>query len=156
VSREPLEVPRDEGKPDRVRAGASARRQAAREAFDAMRDELFAVCLHLGGDVDTADEALAATFAFVVAAAGFRAEIPFASWVHRAAIVRTLKARARRGATPPQAPAEERVASALFAVDSLSPARVAEIMGVSEEAAWARLAAARRRTAKRGAARRSG
>ena len=155
---------------------ASARAAAFDDLFAALREQVFAVCLHVTGNAADADDALQETFLAVHAGLSrFRAESRLSTWVHRIAIRSAIRVRARRrpaddvhavdpparGADPVASreladrlasamnglTAEHRVVISLFAVDELSHAQIAEILGVPEGTVWSRLHAARKRLA---------
>jgi RNA polymerase sigma-70 factor (ECF subfamily) len=116
--------------------------------FLALREPVFALCLHLTGRSDDAEEALRDAFRAVRGGlAGFRGESRLATWVFRIALRASLQTRARRPgvAAGPLArlPAGPRAVLALFAIDGLSPVEVADVLGVPEGTAWSRLHSAR-------------
>ena len=154
----------------------STRAAAFDDLFAALREQVFAVCLHVTGNAADADDALQETFLAVHAGlAKFRGEAQLSTWVHRIAIRTSIRVRARRrpaadvheidppsGAPDPvlageladriaaamnRLSAEHRVVISLFAVDELSHAQIAEILGVPEGTVWSRLHAARKRLA---------
>jgi len=154
----------------------ATRAAAFDELFVALREQVFAVCFHVTGNAADADDALQETFLAVHAGlAKFRGESRLSTWVHRIAISAAIRVRARRrpaadvhevdpparGADPVLASelatriaaamerlsAEHRVVISLFAVDELSHAQIAEILGVPEGTVWSRLHAARKRLA---------
>jgi len=155
---------------------AATRRAAFDELFVALREQVFAVCLHVTGNAADADDALQETFVAVhEGLAGFRGDSRLSTWVHRIAIRAAIRVRARRrpaadvhDVDPPargvdavlageladrlaaamnRLSAEHRVVISLFAVDELSHAQIAEILGVPEGTVWSRLHAARKRLA---------
>lgn len=159
----------------RVRA-TSTRAAAFDDLFAALREQVFAVCFHVTGNAADADDALQETFLAVHAALPkFRGESRLSTWVHRIAIRSSIRVRARRRPAadvhevdpPARGPdsvetrelgerisaamnrlsAEHRVVISLFAVDELSHAQIAEILGVPEGTVWSRLHAARKRLA---------
>lgn len=159
----------------RVRARAT-RAAAFDELIAALREQVFAVCFHVTGNAADADDALQETFLAVHAGLPrFRGESRISTWVHRIAIRSAIRVRARRRPTadvhevdpPARGPdivesrelgeriaaamgrlsAEHRVVISLFAVDELSHAQIAEILGVPEGTVWSRLHAARKRLA---------
>ena len=155
---------------------ARTRDAAFDDLFAALRDQVFAVCLHVTGNSADADDALQETFLAVHAGLPrFRGESRLSTWVHRIAIRAAIRVRARRrpaadvhAVDPPargpdpvlagelaerlaaamdRLPAEHRVVISLFAVDELPHAQIAEILGVPEGTVWSRLHAARKRLA---------
>jgi RNA polymerase sigma-70 factor (ECF subfamily) len=117
-------------------------------AFLALREPVFALCLHLTGRSDDAEDALRDAFRAVRGGlAGFRGESRLSNWVFRIALRASLQTRARRSgvAAGPLArlPAGPRAVLALFAIDGLSPVEVADVLGVPEGTAWSRLHTAR-------------
>lgn len=159
----------------RLRAGPS-REVAFEELVRALREQLFAVCLHITGSAADADDALQDAFLSVhLALPAFRAEARLATWVHRIAIRAALRVRARRRPSAevdaqwpaaPQGdssdggeldrrlaraldrlPAEQRVVLSLFAVEGLPHAQIAEILGLPLGTIWSRLHVARKRLA---------
>lgn len=154
----------------------ATRASAFDELFASLREQVFAVCLHVTGNAADADDALQETFLAVHAGlARFRGEARLSTWVHRIAIRASIRVRARRrpaadvhAVDPPargpdpvlageladriaaamnRLSAEHRVVISLFAVDELSHAQIAEILGVPEGTVWSRLHAARKRLA---------
>lgn len=158
---------------DRSRDRAT-REAAFDELFASLREQVFAVCLHVTGNAADADDALQETFLAVHAGlAKFRGEARLSTWVHRIAIRASIRVRARRRPAadvhevdpPARGPdpvasremgeriaaamnrlsAEHRVVISLFAVDELGHAQIAEILGIPEGTVWSRLHAARKR-----------
>lgn len=154
----------------------STRAAAFDDLFAALREQVFAVCLHVTGNAADADDALQETFLAVHAGlAKFRGESRLSTWIHRIAIRSAIRVRARRRPAddvhavdpPARGPdpvlagelagrvaaameslsAEHRVIISLFAVDGLAHAEIAEILGVPEGTVWSRLHAARKRLA---------
>lgn len=171
----PLDAAGDAALLARVR-DSSTRAAAFDDLFAALREQVFAVCLHVTGNAADADDALQETFLAVHAALPrFRGASRLSTWVHRIAIRAAIRVRARRrpaadvhevdpparGADPVASreladrlasamnrlSAEHRVVISLFAVDELSHAQIAEILGVPEGTVWSRLHAARKRLA---------
>jgi RNA polymerase sigma-70 factor (ECF subfamily) len=159
----------------RARDGAT-RGDAFDEIFATLREQVFAVCLHVTGNAADADDALQETFLAVHAGLPrFRGESRISTWVHRIAIRAAIRIRSRRRAAadvheadpPSRGPdpviarelqrrvadamdrlsADHRVVISLFAVDELKHAQIAEILGVPEGTVWSRLHAARKRLA---------
>jgi len=160
-----------------VRGGAAARAAAFEALFRALREPVLALCLHLTGRRADAEDALQETFLSVHRALpAFRGEAGLATWVFRIALRVGLQARARRrdhaaldgehpapgGGEPAlqareearrlqaavaSLPAEHRAVLALFALEGLGHAAIAEILGIPEGTVWSRLHAARRRLA---------
>ncbi len=155
---------------------AATRETAFDELFTALREQVFAVCLHVTGNRADAEDALQETFLAVHAGLPrFRGDSRLATWVHRIAIRSALRIRARRrvaldihDADPPargpdpvlaselatrlaaamdRLAAEHRVVISLFAVDGLRHTQIAEILGVPVGTVWSRLHAARKRLA---------
>ncbi len=156
--------------------GSATRRAAFDDLFVALREQVFAVCLHVTGNAADADDALQETFLAVHAGlANFRGEARLSTWVHRIAIRASIRVRARRRPAadvhevdPPardvdavamrelgeriaaamnRLSAEHRVVLSLFAVEELPHAQIAEILGVPEGTVWSRLHAAKKRLA---------
>jgi RNA polymerase sigma-70 factor (ECF subfamily) len=154
----------------------SSREEAFDELVRDLRTQLFAVCLHVTGSASDADDALQETLlAMHTGLPGFRGESSLSTWAHRIAIRCALRLRARRAepaaldehfpaqrgpdtllaaefgeqlaAALQRLPAEHRVVLSLFAVDGLSHAQIAEILGLPEGTVWSRLHAARKRLA---------
>jgi RNA polymerase sigma-70 factor (ECF subfamily) len=144
----------------RVRDRAT-RDAAFDELFAALREQVFAVCLHVTGNAADADDALQETFLAVHAALPkFRGDSRLSTWVHRIAIRASIRVRARhrpaadvhdvdppaRGPDPVASrelgeriaaamnrlSAEHRVVLSLFAVEELPHGQIAEILGVPE------------------------
>lgn len=159
----------------RLRTG-STREEAFSELVQDLRKQLFAVCLHITGSASDADDALQETLlAMHTGLPGFRGESGLSTWAHRIAIRCALRMRARRArpaaldehfpakraadtllaaefderlsAAMQRLTAEHRVVLSLFAVDGLSHAQIAEILGLPEGTVWSRLHAARKRLA---------
>ena len=146
------------------------------EVFTALREQVFGVCLHVTGNAADADDALQETFVAVHAGLPrFRGESKVSTWVHRIAIRAAIRVRSARRvvtdvheADPPsrdsdpvlarelglrvaaameRLSADHRVVISLFAVDGISHAQIAEILGVPEGTVWSRLHNARKRLA---------
>jgi RNA polymerase sigma-70 factor (ECF subfamily) len=131
-----------------AKAGGPSGAAAFDRAFLALREPVFALCLHLTGRSDDAEEALRDAFRAVRGGlAGFRGESRLSTWVLRVALRASLQTRARRrvvAAGPlSRLPAGPRAVLALFAIDGLSPDEVADVLGVPESDAWSRLHSAR-------------
>jgi RNA polymerase sigma-70 factor (ECF subfamily) len=170
-----LEPEREAALLARARDGAT-RDAAFDDLFAALREQVFAVCLHVTGNAADADDALQETFLAVHAGLPrFRGESRLATWVHRIAVRAAIRARSRqratvdvheeepaaRGSDPVLAgefatrlaaamdrlSAEHRVVISLFAADGLKHAEIADILGVPEGTVWSRLHAARKRLA---------
>ncbi len=156
---------------DRATRGA-----AFDELFAALREQVFAVCLHVTGNAADADDALQETFLAVHdGLAKVRGDSRLSTWVHRIAIRAAIRVRARRRPAadvhevdpPARGPdavetrelgeriaaamnrlsAEHRVVLSLFAIDELPHGQIAEILGVPEGTVWSRLHAAKKRLA---------
>lgn len=66
------------------------------ELFAALREQVFAVCLHVTGNTADADDALQETFLAVHAGLpGFRGEARLSTWVHRIAVRAAIRSRSR-------------------------------------------------------------
>ncbi|MBI5431465.1 MAG: RNA polymerase sigma factor [Planctomycetes bacterium] len=157
----------------RVRSEAT-RAAAFDELFIALRKQVFGVCLHITGNTADADDALQETFMAVSAGLPrFRGDSRLSTWVHRIAICAAIRVVSRRrdaadvhDVDPPsrggdpvlaselaaqiaramdQLSADHRVVLSLFAVDELSHAQIAEILGIPEGTVWSRLHCARKR-----------
>jgi RNA polymerase sigma-70 factor (ECF subfamily) len=131
-----------------ARDGGPSSDAAFDRAFLALREPVFALCFHLTGRSDDAEEALRDAFRAVRGGlSGFRGESRFSAWVFRVAIRASLQTRARRAgiAAGPlsRLPAGPRAVLALFAIDGLSPVEVADVLGVPETDVWSRLRSAR-------------
>ena len=155
---------------------AATRDEAFDEIFATLRDQVFAVCLHVTGNATDADDALQETFLAVHSGLlGFRGDSRLSTWVHRIAIRSAVRVRARhrtaadvheldppaRGPDPvlvgefaarlasamERLSMEHRLVVSLFAVDGLKHAQIADIRGVPEGTVWSRLHAARKRLA---------
>jgi DNA-directed RNA polymerase specialized sigma24 family protein len=131
-----------------AREGGASGEAAFDRAFLALREPVFALCLHLTGRSDDAEEALRDAFRAVrEGLASFRGESRPSTWVLRIALRASLQTRARRpgGAEGALArlPAGPRAVLALFAIDGLSPGEVADVLGVPESDVWSRLHSAR-------------
>jgi RNA polymerase sigma-70 factor (ECF subfamily) len=156
---------------------AATRAAAFEEVFAALREQVLAVCINVTGNTADADDALQETFLAVHAGLPkFRGDARISTWVHRIAIRASIRVRSRRRATadvhevdPPahgsdpvlagelsrridaamqRISVDHRVVLSLFAVDGLSHAQIAEILGVPEGTVWSRLHAARKRLAR--------
>jgi RNA polymerase sigma-70 factor (ECF subfamily) len=154
----------------------TTRAAAFDELFAALREQVFAVCLHVTGNAADADDALQETFLAVHAGLPrFRGEARLSTWVHRIAIRSAIRVRSRRrpaddvhAVDPParepdpvltgelgarlaaameRLSADHRVVISLFAVEELPHAQIAEILGIPEGTVWSRLHAARKRLA---------
>ena len=150
------------------------------DLYASLREQVFAVCLHVTGNVADADDALQETFLAVHAGLSrFRGESQPSTWVHRIAIRCALRVRSRRRPAqdvhaidpPARGPdpvlagelaervaaamerlsADHRVVISLFAADGLAHAQIAEILGVPQGTVWSRLHAARSRGSGRSA-----
>jgi RNA polymerase sigma-70 factor (ECF subfamily) len=131
-----------------ARGGGASCDAAFNRVFLALREPVFALCLHLTGRSDDAEEALRDAFRAVRGGlAGFRGESRLSTWVLRVALRASLQTRARRRVVEAgplaRLPAGPRAVLALFAIDGLSPVEVADVLGVPEGAAWSRLHSAR-------------
>jgi RNA polymerase sigma-70 factor, ECF subfamily len=139
------------------------------EIFVAHRARVLALCHRLCGGRALAEDALQETFLEVYKGlVGFRGDAQLATWIFRLAMRTALRLRARHPApVEPRAgaegavelyaalaardqarrvqaalddlPAEQRVVIALFAVDGLRHAEIAEILGIPEGTVWSRL-----------------
>jgi RNA polymerase sigma-70 factor (ECF subfamily) len=142
--------------------------------FEALHRQVLALCLHVVGDRQEAEDAVQE--AFIAVHRGlptFRGESRPATWVYRIALRAALRVRARR---PPAAradpvestrerteavlearddarrlvkaiallPVEQRSVIALFAIEGLGHREVAEVLGVPEGTVWSRLHKARK------------
>lgn len=85
---------------EQARAGSPAERQQAFEQiFRALREQVFALCLHLTGSRAEAEDAVQECFLAVYRALGtFRGEARLATWVYRIAVRAALSVKARRRA----------------------------------------------------------
>ena len=97
-ARPPLLSPAEEAE---ILAGAREGGPSSDAAFDraflALREPVFALCLHLTGRSDDAGEALRDAFRAVRGGlAGFRGDSRFSTWVIRIALRASLQTRARR------------------------------------------------------------
>ena len=83
-----------------ARTGSPAERQQAFEQiFRALREQVFALCLHLTGSRAEAEDALQECFLAVHRALGsFRGDARLATWVYRIAVRAALSVKARRRA----------------------------------------------------------
>jgi RNA polymerase sigma-70 factor (ECF subfamily) len=142
--------------------------------FEALHRRVLALCLHVVGDRQEAEDAVQETFLAVHRGLPtFRGESQPATWVYRIALRAALRVRARR---PPAArtdaveptferteavleardearrlvkamsllPVEQRSVIALFAVEGLGHREIAEVLGVPEGTVWSRLHMARK------------
>jgi RNA polymerase sigma-70 factor (ECF subfamily) len=153
----------------RFRAATRAERDAAfEEIFRAHRGRVFALCQRLCASRALAEDAFQETFLDVYKGLrSFRGESQLGTWIYRIAMRTALRVRARHpapvdldfdlaGVAPHDAldardrarrvqaaldalPAEQRVVVALFAVDGLSHAEIADILGIPEGTVWSRL-----------------
>ena len=85
----------------RAAASTAAREQAAaqRRLFEAFREPVFRLCMHLCGNRATAEDALQETFVSVFRALhGFRADARLSTWIYRIALREGLRQRAREAA----------------------------------------------------------
>ncbi len=160
-----------------VRAGGRRRAEAFAALFRAHREPVLALCLHLTGRRVDAEDAAQETFlAAHRALPGFRGEARLSTWLYRIAVRASLQVKARRRphlelddelGAPGSAeaallardearrvqralqllPTEQRAVLALFAVEGLSHAEVADVLGVPVGTVWSRLHLARRRLA---------
>jgi RNA polymerase sigma-70 factor (ECF subfamily) len=154
-------------------ASEAERRAAFEQVFREHHARVFALCWQLCGHRAEAEDALQETFLAVHAALPtFRGEARLSTFIHRIALRCAFKARAKRLPTVEAEPeragehpgeaharrdalqralrtlsAEHRAVLALFAVEGLSHAEIAEILGVPEGTVWSRLHAAKRRLA---------
>lgn len=137
---------------------------------------MLALCLHVTGRRDDAEDALQEAFLDVHRGLRhFRGEAAASTWVYRIALRAALRVRARRRPEEPvdpetpgpggeaaldaraearrvaaalgALPAEHRAVLALFAVEGLRHAEIAAVLGIPEGTVWSRLHAARRRLA---------
>lgn len=134
-----------------------------------------ALCVSLLGNKADADDVVQDTFINVNRALpGFRGESSVKTWVHRIAIRLAVRHRARRkptaelddnalpeGRTPADAHADadavarsldtlsydHRIVVALFAVEGLTHAEIAETLGIPEGTVWSRLHKAKKQLA---------
>ena len=141
-----------------VKAGGAARRAASERLCRALGEPLLALCLHLTGRrADAEDATQEALVAVDRGLPSFRGEARLGTWAYRIALRAALHVRARRRDGEPLAPeprglaaamarlpAEPRAVLSLFAVEGLSHAEIAAILGVPEGTVWPRLHAARR------------
>lgn len=159
-----------------VELSSGARDAVFEQLFRTMRERVFAVCLNVTANRSDAEDATQETFCSVFRALpSFRGEARLSTWIFRIAIRAALRVRARRvpaellddepvaprGPNPGEAreqrdrllaglaslSADHRVVLALFAVDGLSHAQIAETLGVPEGTVWSRLHLARKRLA---------
>ena len=158
-----------------VRRGGAGRGVAFEVLFRALRLPVLGLCLHVTGRRSDAEDALQDTFLAVHRALPvFRGESGLSTWVFRIALRAALQLRARRRdhvEVDPETPApgggeatlvareearrvlaalgelsaEHRSVLALFALDGLGHAAIAEILGVPEGTVWSRLHVARAR-----------
>jgi RNA polymerase sigma-70 factor (ECF subfamily) len=158
-----------------VRRGGAGRGVAFEALFRALRLPVLGLCLHVTGRRSDAEDALQETFLAVHRALPvFRGESGLSTWVFRIALRAALQLRARRrdhAEIDPETPApwggeatlvareearrvqaalgelsaEHRSVLALFALDGLGHAAIAEILGVPEGTVWSRLHVARAR-----------
>jgi RNA polymerase sigma-70 factor (ECF subfamily) len=158
-----------------VRQGWAGRGVAFEVLFRALRLPVLELCLHITGRRSDAEDALQETFLAVHRALpAFRGEAGLSTWVFRIALRAALLLRARRrdhAEVDPETPApgggeaalvareearrvhaalgelsaEHRSVLALFALEGLDHAAIAEILGVPEGTVWSRLHAARAR-----------
>ena len=90
----PLDTSADAALVARIR-DASTRVAAFDELFIALREQVFAVCLHVTGNAADADDALQETFLAVHdGLPRFRGESRLSTWVHRIAIRASIRVRA--------------------------------------------------------------
>ncbi len=156
-----------------ARAGGARRREAADRLFRALREPLLSLCLHVAGRRADAEDALQETFVAIVRGLPeFRGEARLATWAYRIALRAALRARSRRkdgapvdpetpggggeaamesrdsarrvAAAMARLPAAQRAVLSLFAVEGLSHAEIADVLGVPEGTVWSRLHVARR------------
>lgn len=156
-----------------VRAGGAARRAASDGLCRALREPLHALCLHLTGRRADAEDAVQEVLVAVDRGLpAFRGAARLTTWVYRIALRASLQARARRRDGEPldpetpggggegamairdearrataalaRLPAEPRALLSLFAIDGLSHAEIADILGIPEGTVWSRLHAARK------------
>lgn len=160
-----------------ARGGEAARAATFDALYRALREPVLALGLHLTGRRADAEDALQETFLSVHRnLRAFRGEAGLSTWVFRIALRAALQARSRRrdhAEVDPEHPApgggeavlqareearrlqsalaslsaEHRSVLALFALDGLGHAAIAEILGLPEGTVWSRLHAARRRLA---------
>jgi DNA-directed RNA polymerase specialized sigma24 family protein len=131
-----------------ARRGGASCDAAFDRAFLALREPVFALCLHLTGRSDDAEDSLRDAFRAVRGGlAGFRGESRLSTWVFRVALRASLQTRARRRVVEAgplsRLPAGPRAVLALFAVDGLAPVEIADVLGVPENDVWSRLHSAR-------------
>jgi RNA polymerase sigma-70 factor (ECF subfamily) len=162
----------------RVQRGAAPQREAAfGELFREFRGPVFALCLHLTGNVSDAEDALQEVFLAIHQGIGqFRSESRLFTWIYRIAIRTALRVKASRPkestelevdsvATTEDDPivtrevservffalsrlsADHRVVISLFAIEGLSHKEIAAILGVPEGTVWSRLHHARKNLA---------
>ena len=147
-------------------------RAALAELFRAHHRSILALCRNLTGSAAEAEDALQETFVAAHAAlASFRGDSQPSTWLHRIAIRTSLRVKSRRSrpedsqSEPSHDPrdghldrdaltramatlsAEQRAVIALFAVEGLTHAEIARILGVPEGTVWSRLHVAKRRLA---------
>jgi len=158
-----------------VRRGGEGRATAFELLFRALRLPVLELCLHVAGRRSDAEDGLQETFLAVYRALpAFRGESGLSTWVFRIALRAALQLRARRhdhavvdSETPSpgdgeatlvareearrvqaalgELSAEHRSVLALFAMEGLGHAAIAEILGVPEGTVWSRLHVARSR-----------
>lgn len=145
--------------------------------YETCQRDVFALCRHLVGNAADAQDATQETFLAVARALpAFRGEASVKTWVHRIAIRCALQVRARSrrapeplplenlptASTDPRGPREhaselaramgeltfeQRTVISLFALDGLTHAEIADVLGVPEGTVWSRLHTARKRLA---------
>ncbi len=137
---------------------------------------VYALCRNLIGNAADAQDAAQETFLAVAGALpGFRGESSVKTWVHRIAIRCALRVRAKskraeaseldeerapggdprgrqeQGAQLARAmaelPFEHRTVISLFAIEGLTHAEIAEVLGIPEGTVWSRLHTARKKLA---------
>ena len=162
----------------RAQRGAAAEREAAfAELFREFRGAVFALCLHLTGNVTDAEDALQEVFLALHLGIGrFRGECRLFTWIYRIAIRIALRVKASRPQEPKELKvdpaatrqddpivareeservfsalsrlsADQRVVISLFAIEGLSHKEIATILGVPEGTVWSRLHHARKNLA---------